>query len=443
MSKSWTVFVIVSIHMVSICLSLVINRHIWLKTRKTPQLKQYMLLQAIFLIWMVAKVMKTLSPTVELRWAFVVLQYVGSSFPGVMLFHFSWTFFYSRAMPVWLAFLTWTPFVAYFVLVVTNPFHHLVYTTFLLEYSLRGPASQLHSYATWLLMGVGLLLCLIAWFRDTRLRSRSAVLLLSGAITIPMVFNALYITNLYPLVFGSKAIFDYTPICAMVSLLLFAIAIFQGTMFEYGIFPVDRVYASMPPCILIVGGDGEIRDMNRDLFTGEGLKWEEQPDREALKRFIPTLTPLLKRIGVFLAESDGTKVQESFLLGDKEYRLTLLRPDGKKGSSELCLAILSDNQHGLNLLRSVSAARRELAVLEFRLQQVRKAHAESKVLTKTNEVACERLERFEQDLSALADWFGREVAAVRDAGHSTHNRMKEGKALLRNAAVKAGLHEDG
>ncbi len=439
MTRPWSVFVIVSLHLLCVAISLGVNRHVWLKSRKTPVLRQYMLLQAMFLIWMIAKVLKTLSPSVELRWAFVVLQYAGSSFPGIMLFQFAWTYFRNKTLPFWVTALIWMPFLGFFGLVATNPLHHLVYRTFTLQASSFGPVFRIHSYLTWGLMGLGIVLCIFAWFRDNRRRNRIVVLLFSAAIAVPLAFNALYVTNLYPVVFGGKALFDYTPICAMVSLLLFAIAVFHWSMFDYGIFSIKDIFSRIPHCVLLLDRKGQICDMSRDPFTGDVFEWEEPMGREGFQPFETRLAPLLVRCQTFMSESALSEDQELIQLGERTFHLTLSAYGTRNGPFDLCLAILTDAENEKSRREVMSTMRREMSALESRLNRMRQAQVEYKAFEKTNAFARERLNRFEKDLSGLADWFEKEGAAAPMPGRSWRVRMKEGRTLLSAATAEAGM----
>lgn len=69
-------------HILSVIILIAINFTIYLKAKKTPLLYQYLTVVSTLLIWLVAKIFKTVSPNEAIRWFFIVLQFLGNCFIG-------------------------------------------------------------------------------------------------------------------------------------------------------------------------------------------------------------------------------------------------------------------------------------------------------------------------------------------------------------------------
>lgn len=432
--EPWGIFILVTSHMACILFSIAVNRHIWIRSRRTPQLTLYLILQGMMLIWMVAKVGKTLSPTIELRWAFVALQYAGSSFVGIMQFHFGWVCLHERPLPKPLAIPFWIPFVLFYGMVLTNPWHHLVYRTFTMTTSQFGPVFHWHAYATWGFLGLGLLMWTAAWIRYARQRMRWVSALFSAAILIPMVFNILYITNLYPVLFGAKPLFDYTPLLTSISLAFFAYAIFQWSLLDYGKVPLDEVLSRLPQTIVLADADGHLLDLNRDPVSGTPLLRDVYPVLETLQTYESPLESVLERLRGMAKQAaplppepmrkeapsreevparqephGGSVWQEDIIrLGGKPYRMRCTVSASARDGAGACLAVLEPAQAELDVQARHHALLMEREAMEKRLAVLRQRHEETGQLIRRNREESGRLKAIEQGLAILSDWLDRE-----------------------------------
>ncbi len=415
--EPWSIFILVASHMTCILLSVAINRHIWIRSRRTPQLTLYLILQGMLLVWMAAKIGKALSPTVELRWAFVALQYAGSSFVGIMQFHFGWVCLHERPLPKSLAIPIWTPFLLFYGMVLTNPMHHLVYAEFTLTASRFGPVFHWHSFLTWGFLGLGIAMWTAAWFRYARARIRWVSVLFSLAILIPMAFNIIYVTGLYAVIFGVKPLFDYTPLLTFISLAFFAHAIFQWSLLDYGKVPLDEVLGRLPQTIVVADAGGRLLDLNRDPVTGSLLAREIYPVLETLQPYETSLQPVLERLRDLTGrtapagpEAEAAIWHEDIVnLAGKPFRMRHTIAHADRNGIVSCLAVLEPIQPELDVKARHLALQAEISAMERRLDVLRQRHEETGQLTGRNREETDRLKAIEQGLSVLSDWLDREV----------------------------------
>jgi len=94
----YDIFYLEAWHLFSIVLGTSFFCYICLQARKTVLVYHYLALQGIILIWLACKVFKTLAPTPELKWIFIVAQYLAVCFVGSALLLFGYV--YARGKPL-------------------------------------------------------------------------------------------------------------------------------------------------------------------------------------------------------------------------------------------------------------------------------------------------------------------------------------------------------
>lgn len=220
---AYEIFVIEFWHIASLLLSLGVNYYIYLKARKTPVLFAYLLTQVMLAIWMISKICKTVSPTIELRWVFIVTQYFGVSFLGSVLLLFAILYAKGKMPKLWQIVLWTLPALASFLIVATNPLHHLFYSSFTFYKDTFGPlfyVTMAVSYGYIVLSIIMLSKGFVTMFGTLRTRANLFV----AGIMLPLLVNVFYALGLFRSLFDYRPLFDYTPIATDISLFTFALA---------------------------------------------------------------------------------------------------------------------------------------------------------------------------------------------------------------------------
>lgn len=223
---AYEIFYIELWHILSLLLILCVNYYIGLKARRTPLLYTFFAAQLMLGLWMIAKIGKTVSPTLELRWFFIVVQYFGVSFLGVGLLVFAYVYAKKRLPRVYLMVLWSLPALYSFTVVVTNPWHHRMYATFDFYGDTFGDLFYVNMGISYTYMLAAILLLSRGFFKMFGPEQKRARLFAAG-IVFPLVINVLYITKLFDILFDYVPLFDYTPIATNVSLLVFTLAAFR------------------------------------------------------------------------------------------------------------------------------------------------------------------------------------------------------------------------
>lgn len=276
----YEIFYIQLFHVFAIILSLSLNFMIWLRSRKTQAVERFMLLQGLFVLWMIAKVLKTVAFNVDLRWGFILLQYCGVCFIGSVFLMFAFSHVYGKPLSKTQELLLNSFPLGMLILVATNPWHHLFYATYDFKGDTFGPAFYAHMVYTYGCIAVGIALILYHSRQRSeiiRRNSRGVDYLLGLGILIPLLFNILYITKTYKLLFGVRPLFDYTPLCYSLSLVIFGFAVFALDLFG-AVKPASlETFNSLSQPLAILNGDGKIHLENQAyarVFPESGLPGE-------------------------------------------------------------------------------------------------------------------------------------------------------------------------
>jgi len=242
------IFWIQLIHLVALLAVILTNLTFMDRGGKNPVLFRYLQIQACLCLWIVAKIMKTVSPGVDVRWAWIVVQYAGVSALGPSFFHFA--FRYSRRRDPRGVVLLYAAGAAFFAAFATNPAHHLYYETYSFYDDTFGPLFYVHSAFTYGLIAIGTAM-IARGFGRARVRSRAALMIAVSAL-VPLSVNVMYVLRII------RPLFDITPIAMSLSLALFAVAAFRYGFL--GVLPFARgaVVRGLPDPVRVVSPRGDV-----------------------------------------------------------------------------------------------------------------------------------------------------------------------------------------
>ena len=235
-------------HLLALTAVLLANLAFLGRAGKDSTLYRYIQLQSCLALWILAKIMKTISPTADIRWAWIVVQYLGVCALGPSFFHFAFRYAIRRR-PRGIAAL-YAIGGAFFVVFATNPAHHLYYATYYFYDDSFGPVFYVHSAYTYGLILAGIWLAARGFGRG-RSRSQTDIAIAASA-SIPLVVNALYIAG------AIKPLFDVTPIMMSLSLGLFAFAAFRHGFLGVLPFDADSIIRGLPDPVVVTSPSGEV-----------------------------------------------------------------------------------------------------------------------------------------------------------------------------------------
>lgn len=207
---------------------------LYMRAKKNTSLSAFFRVQFFMIIWLVGKIFKTVSPNVDLRWAFIVFYYLGIDFLSSSFLDFSYIYYKGEPMNKVLRFSIYAISAMNFVLVFTNPYHYRFYSRYSFFGDDFGDLFYLQVFFNYAFVLIGLIFCTIRFRKQLSDKAKMERHLIGFAILAPIVFNIIYITRLLESVFDyfGIQIFDITPIIYTWSIMIFVYVTFRYEFFE-------------------------------------------------------------------------------------------------------------------------------------------------------------------------------------------------------------------
>src|SRR6056297_1205889 len=181
----YDIFILELWHIFSIIFSLVFLSYIYLNARKSMLLYHYLILHGILLVWLIAKVFKTIAPTADIKWIFIVIQYFAVCFLGSVFLMFAYLYAKGKPFsPAKIIFINIPP-TFFFLVVITNYKHHLFYSTYDFLGDTFGPLFYAYMICTYLYLVAGIYLCATGFKKQFDKKKIQVKLFITG-IMLPL-----------------------------------------------------------------------------------------------------------------------------------------------------------------------------------------------------------------------------------------------------------------
>jgi len=241
---------------------------IYMKANKNKSLNAFFIVQFSMMIWLIGKILKTVSPTVELRWFFIVFYYLGICLLEVSFLDFSYIYYKGKTMNKKIRRSIYLVGVIQFIIIVTNPLHHKFYSAYNFWGDDFGYAFYAHMAINYLFILIGMVFCSIKFKKQISNKSKVEKNLITIAILVPIGVNILYITRTLErlFIYLGIQIFDITPLIYTWSLLVFVYATFKYEFFELTPIMKHEVAKELDNPVLILNNKFEI------LYTNSQFK---------------------------------------------------------------------------------------------------------------------------------------------------------------------------
>ncbi len=255
-------------HIGAIIFSLTAFMILFMKANRTMALKAFFYLQATMVLWMIAKVFKTVSPTIELRWSFVILQYLAICLLEVAFLEFGYVYFTGKKINNKIRIALYILPLYQMIVIVTNPYHYLFYTYFDFWGDSFGVLFYVHLAIEYIYIGIGASLCAIRFKRQIQKEKKASQIVLTIGIVAPIIFNLIYVSKVLHRFFVAlniRVVFDITPIVLTWSVILFVYATFKYDFFDLSpMMKHEIIHNISTPIIIKAGG--------KTVFVNESLK---------------------------------------------------------------------------------------------------------------------------------------------------------------------------
>lgn len=258
---------------------------LYMKANRTASLKAYFYVLFTIALWLIGKIFKTVSPTEDIRWSFIVFYYFAICLLEVAFLECGYAYYKGRAFKIRTkVFLYILPLIQ-FIVVATNPYHHLFYSKYDFYHDSFGPLFYLHVVIEYIYITIGIVLCAIKLRSQFKHKSKGYKYLMATATLGPIILNILYITRVLQKIFyfiSFPIIFDVTPIIFTWSSLLFVYATFKYEFFDLSPIMKHEIVHKLDTPICIIDNSGDV------LFVNERLNdcFEFDVDSSELLRMI-------------------------------------------------------------------------------------------------------------------------------------------------------------
>lgn len=265
---AFEIYTISLFHIFAVLLVAGFTFYLFLKSKKAPLLYSYLAVVGMLLIWMISKILKTVSPNESIRWFFIVTQYIGIDFLGFFLILFANLYTKGKLPKTFTIVLLAIPPVFGFLAVLTNPLHMGFYAYYDFYKDSFGPLffpSQIFQYV-YLFSGIGIL---AKGFTNQPafLGNRRLGHLFAWIVFIPILGNIYYLliklTDV-PWIFHFP-FFDFTPITSSIALVLFMIPAIKFRFMDISNIAYRHIFQTLPTGIIFYSADGHFYGYN-DTF---------------------------------------------------------------------------------------------------------------------------------------------------------------------------------
>lgn len=257
-------YYVVLYSILTVVLALFINMYIYLKAKKTQLLYYYILTQMMIVLWTLSKVFKTAAPNIEVRWFFIIVQYLAICLLSIFFFLFAYIYRYKRPPKFkYVIVLVIPPFIS-FLFILTNPLHMSFYSYFDMYKDSFGRLFYIHQSIIYSYLIGGGILCSKDFYSQIG-HKKTQIILFTLAISIPLAVNFLYVFKVLKNIFNIRLPMDITPISCGLSLLIFAFAALKYSFLDITPIGYRQALKQMENGILILNKNGEILEFNKSL----------------------------------------------------------------------------------------------------------------------------------------------------------------------------------
>jgi|LSQX01.2.fsa_nt_gb signal transduction histidine kinase len=300
-------------HFLTLTLLVLFTAYVFSRAKKTVFLYAYLSTVGTIALWIIAKIFKTVSPVIELRWLFVVIQYLAIDCMGICLIVFAYIYRKGVLPPkTFVMLLSIAPAVA-FITLATNPLHMTFYTYFDLYRDRFGISFYIAHSIQYIYLIIGIVMLASGYTKQPQFhKKRSLGRIFSFVVLLPMLWNMYYILFKLDLLLWifHFPVFDASPLAASFSLMLFTIPTLKYRFFDLSPISFVRLYETLPQGIVFCDENLRLYGANSTFYSM--LACPEKP---------PTLSALIENSQLF----------------DKKSALALMKYGKSEGSEDIPL----------------------------------------------------------------------------------------------------------
>jgi signal transduction histidine kinase len=237
-------------------ISIAINVTFYLKARKSNLLFMFLKAQGLMILWLLAKVMTKTVPSNEAAWIWVVIQYIGVCYFGTVFFEFTYFYKKFRMPPRLIRILIYGVPTINFMMVLTNNYHYLFFTSVTIYQNNYGFWFYIHTAFSYIMVACSYyLLIRILMDRKDEVSWIQSVLFNFGLL-LPIVANIIHVFRLI------KIGFDITPIMFNITLVIFGYVAYRYRFLDIKMVTRSMILGNIHEGIIIMDNNRRIVEKN-------------------------------------------------------------------------------------------------------------------------------------------------------------------------------------
>ncbi len=236
------IYILLNTHFPSLFFGIIFFCIVGTRAKDSPVKSTFKFVHSMVLIWIIGKILKTVSPTLTLRWLSNVLYYIGVLPLGAAFLLFSRAIT-GKIDSVRLKLILYIPSILFFIAIATNPLHYLFYIDYDFRNDHFGPIFYAHFVVTYIYFITSIVTLIYSAIKNKKDKMKSLSLLI-GAI-LPLFINIQYVLRFI------KPLFDLTPLVYNLTIIILGIAAFSYDFFSFIPNVVSNSLNSLPGAITL------------------------------------------------------------------------------------------------------------------------------------------------------------------------------------------------
>jgi signal transduction histidine kinase len=316
------------VHIVAIILAIIFFMMFYIKAYKDIAVRWFLIMQISMITWMVFKIFKTVSPTEISRWWFIVGYYFCTCVFEVSFLEFGYSYYKGESISNKIRSIIYIFPIVQFLVVVTNPYHHLFYKTYDFWGDSFGILFYVHTTIVYSFVAAGFIYGVFKFRREFQNKKLWYKYMIALAIIFPLVINFLYISRIlqhFIFSIGIPIIFDITPIAFTWATLAFVYATFKHDFLSLSPIMKHEIVHKLDTAICILGSDYKVLYINEKLKNVFG-NHTKKTIHEVLKKMNMSEVRSLKLLKKELRIDDkyiSVYIREMSTLIETQYLVTI------------------------------------------------------------------------------------------------------------------------
>lgn len=332
-----------------------------LKGQRNKANYQYVGCQTMVVLWCVSQILILLSHTTGQLTGSYLVGNIGICFVGAFWLHFAITYSEVR-LPRVVRILPYILSAFHYCMVLSNPWHHLYYSSFMKDAVTHGIFFYTNVAATYLFVVLGAVLLYRSVHKKNRQNAAARGLIIT-AVLVPVLFNAVYLTGLV------QSAFDITPLGFGISGILVLIATFRYRFMDVNGTAFGDILSGLQDGVCVFDQEGRATFVNDRFADWMGISTE---DVIALTEWLQVLSKMER---IHVSECDGDRnaiLKETYC--DSNGRFLQIQQYEQQRTIAFVVQDVSEYYELVNRTKELAVSKEKLALEKERNRIAQQVH---------------------------------------------------------------------